>query len=104
MTLTNAQLEADLDEIVADYPQTFTWSSGSYACVAEDATTGRRDEEAGFMDDDDVTIHVQTSLFSSTRPAVGNLVKWNSRSYRIMQIRASSDGLMLALLCKEATA
>lgn len=104
MSLTDAELEADLGEIIADYPQSITFSGKAYACVAETLTEGKDGlEEAGYMAADGVLIHVQASLFT-TRPALGDTLTYRSRTLRVTSVATTADNLELILNCEEETA
>lgn len=104
MSLTDAELESDLGEIIADYPQSITFSGAAYACIAETLTEGKEGlEEAGYMAADGVAIHVQASLFS-TRPVAGNTLTYRSRTLRVTNVGTTADNLEVILNCEEETA
>ncbi len=103
MSLTTAQLDADALAIIADYPQSFVWKTGTYVCVADDMTVSRRLGDAGVFGENALTLHVRTALFT-TRPRAGELVTYLSKSFRIASVRTSPDNLVLTISCEEITA
>lgn len=104
MSLTKANLDADLDTIIAEFPQSFTFGGTSYVCAADDITEGRNPAEAGVFADDALTLHVRTALFTGTRPVSGNKITYSSRTFRIVSVFTSVDDNMLRLTCEEETA
>lgn len=103
MTLTAAELDADLVEILADFPQSVTIGGETYACAADDLTVGRTPDEAGIFSDDAIEIHLRTALFTA-RPVAGSTVTYGSRVLRVASVRTSADDNLLTLVCQEKTA
>lgn len=103
MSITAAELDADLVEIVADFPQSVTIAGGTYACVADELTVGRSPDEAGIFSDDAIEIHVRTALFT-VRPVAGATVTYGGRVLRVASVRTAADDNMVTLVCQEKTA
>lgn len=102
--LTNAQLDADLTEIIADFPQSVTWKGAAYVCAADDLTKGRRGGEAGIFSEDTLNIHIRTALFTGARPRDGEQITYDGATYRIVNTKTGPDDLMITLNCEEITA
>lgn len=103
MTLTAAELDADLAEIIADFPQSVVIAGTTYACAADDLTIGRRPDGAGIFSDDAMEIHIRTALFT-TRPVAGATLTYGGRVLRVVSVRTAADDNMLTLVCQEKTA
>lgn len=104
MSLTDAQLDADLAAIIADYPQSVTWKGAAYVCAADDLTKGRRGGEAGIFSEDTLNIHIRTALFTVARPRDGEQITYDGATYRIVSVKTGPDDLMITLNCEEITA
>ena len=107
MTLNDTDLDSDLVEIVADYPQSFGFGGTAYACVADDLTMGHRPAEAGIFDEDSLVIHVRTAILPDTRPAAGDTIVYpgiTGSTYRVKTAKTGPDDLLLVLTCEEETA
>lgn len=103
MTFTAAELDADLVEIVADFPQSVIIAGGTYACVADELTVGRSPDEAGIFSDEAIEIHVRTALFT-VRPVAGATVTYGGRVLRVASVRTAEDDNLVTLVCQEKTA
>ena len=104
MSLTDSMLDDDLVEIIADYPQSFTFSGASYACAADDLTEGRRPVEAGIFPEDAINLHVRTAILPATRPVAGDQVIYSGRTLRIVSVITRVDDQLVTLTCEEVTA
>lgn len=104
MALTDTLLDADLEDIIADYPQSVTWKGAAYVCAADDLTKGRRGGEAGIFSEDTLNIHIRTALFTGARPRDGEQVTYGGNAYRIVSTKTGPDDLMITLNCEEITA
>ena len=103
MSLTSAELDADLVEIIADFPQSVSIGGSTYACAADDLTVGRSPDEAGVFAEDTIEIHVRTARFTS-RPVAGSTLTYGGRVLRVASVRTAADDNLLTLVCQEKTA
>lgn len=81
--------DADIAQTVEDLPGSFTWNGNPYAAIV-DPIVAREEVEGvmGFRDVINYIIVVQTSLFSSTRPAIGDIITVLSVEYRLESVIA----------------
>jgi len=85
----NIDYDADIAQAVADLAGSFTWSGDAYAAIVDPIVAQEEVEGMeGYRDVINFLIVVQTSLFSGTRPAIGDLVTINSVEYRIESVVA----------------
>lgn len=103
-TLNDIDMDADLVQIIADCPQSYTWKGASYVCAADDLTKGRRGGEAGIFQEDTLNLHSRTALFTGARPKGGDQVTYGGAAYRIVSTKTGPDDLMITLTCEEITA
>ncbi len=89
------QLESDFSAITARNPVTFTHEGQtSIAGVQTERNITDEESEPGLIEEYDFAIHVLVSLFL-TAPAIGDTFSaLNARSYRVMQLKISPDGLV----------
>ena len=89
MGALNIDYDGDVAQAVEDLPGSFTFSSTAYACILDPIV---RQEEVegvyGYRDSIDFIIVVQTSLFLSTRPVVGDTITIGSSDYRLDSVVA----------------
>jgi len=104
MSITTSELDADLLDIIAEYPQAFTFGGTSYVCAADDLSEGRRPVLAGDFGDDAVVIRARTAILPTVKPAAGDTLTYLSRTLRIVRVDTSVDGSMMTLTCEEKTA
>lgn len=102
MTLNTTAMDDDLKAIIADLPQSFTWSGKDYACVADDLTLSDRHVEVGFMDEATLVFYTRQSLFA-TLPTFGQTLTYNGGTYRIESVVKDPSGVGLRINCKDET-
>lgn len=104
MTITTAQLDADLDEMIADLPTSLTISGlvtgTAVNCVATDLNRGSGAEMAGLMAEDGVSFVVPTAAFT-TRPVKGNKCTAGGVQYRVKNVITHADDVAITLECEE---
>ncbi len=95
--------DSDMAFIIADAgAATFTWQGNDYGCITTDKQKSKNLEEGGFLEEFDLGIQTQTSLFDGPLPSENELVAQNGQQYRIKQTRLNLTGKILTLLCMSA--
>lgn len=79
---------------------TFTFSGTAYAAVIGPPRKSKNLEMAGYLPENAMEIIVQTSLFTGTRPAVGDTVTVSSVIWRIITLETCEADTALVLLCE----
>jgi hypothetical protein len=82
----NIDYDADIAQTVEDLPRTFTWEGDDYLAIIDPINTEKLVDGMNYRDVIAFLIVVQTSLFSSTRPAINDKITISGTEYRISGI------------------
>ena len=89
MGALNIDYDGDIAQTVEDLPGSFTWNDTAYACILDPIVRVEEVEGVqGYRDIIDFIIVVQTSLFDSTRPAIGDTITISGSDYRLDSVVA----------------
>ena len=88
-TLQNL-MAADIAQAIADLPQSLTYKSNTYACVASDFVSSQDLQIAGIFPEADYTAHLLASVFT-TAPKAGELITVGSKTLKIVKVTTTAD-------------
>lgn len=84
MTALNIDYDGDIAFAINDLPGSFTWGGTAYAAIVDPINKQENVEGMeGYRSEVNFMIVVQTSLFTGSRPAVGDVVTIGGVEYRI---------------------
>lgn len=95
--------DADIARAVSDLPGSMTWEGDAYACVINAIPNREVISIEGVHESIDFVIVIQTSLFSSTRPTVGDVITVGGVEYRLVGVETDEADAGLNLFIKEFT-
>ena len=87
------ELTDGLLELESELGQTFTWHNVSYPCIAGGDMRSSDYDSAlgGIVRRDSSSIVVRAGLFSANAPVVRDMIVFNSRTFRIDDIRRAPN-------------
>ena len=105
MSDLGSQIESDLQAIEADMgSQTIIYKTETYVCTP---ATGRETlilDVGGFERQADLVITIRMSLFTdAVYPASQEKITYNSKSYRIADVKEDATHTFMKLICVSAT-
>lgn len=90
MSLTRAKLEADLARMIADNPETLTFSDDEYQVEADEAVLDFAPDLGEFMRGDQVAV-VMVNDLTATLPGEKSLVTFRGEVWRVERVRLGVD-------------
>jgi|SRR6056300_651924 len=79
----------------------FTYSGTDYVCVPGSEEIEKEMEDAGYIENVDLTIVVRQTVFATGKAALRGEIRYNGTTYRIEQMVDHAIGHSWVLLCKE---
>lgn len=79
----------------------FTYSGTDYVCTPGGEEIRKQMEDAGYIDDVDLTIVVRQSVFTPGKTALRGELTYNGTTFRIEQMVDHAIGHSWVLLCRE---
>lgn len=81
----------------------FQWNGGTYACVANTATTNKELGLGGFALESDLALFVEAALLPTPGPTEKQTVIYAGKTYRIDHVGILPGGSMVRVHCSSPT-
>jgi hypothetical protein len=90
----------DLIEAEGDLPQVVTVAGTAYPAIVTDITRGETLEVDALYPDRAITVTLRRAVLAI--PELGSLLTYDSRTFRVLNIRECVDGVAYDLTCEAA--
>lgn len=99
------EIAADLVELEAEFPVTFSWNGSEYPCVTGPTRRAREIQPGGFGLDSALVLFVRAELFIidgvTTRPVSKERLTFEERTWRIDEVVQVAGSPFLRLVCND---
>lgn len=100
-----SDITAEMEDALEDMEgmlgsQTFTYASNPYACAPLSEEFRKEMEDAGYVEEYDLTLVSRASVFTPGKAAIRKAITYNSTTYRVVAVIDHPIGHSFVLLLK----